>query len=96
MDFKDVVEDSLTSSGLVGDDNIEQLAKNIAEDIKEADDTLEEKIIELYNNGLGIGEVERLIRYLVITDKTLVDVIFVELSYWRKYDKLNTDNKSKL
>ncbi len=97
MDVKQVIYDAIVNSGLVEDEgDTDQLAMNIEDDIQDIPCILKQQIFELYNNGLGAAKIENLVQELAIADRELVEVIFEELSYWRKHDKHNLNNKSRV
>ena len=94
-DLREEIAYAIVSSGLVNDEDVEQLAKNIEEDIERFIATDEVASVEqissdicaLYDNGVGANTVEKLMGGLAVQNVDLAKTISEELVYWINHDE---------
>jgi hypothetical protein len=77
----------IVDSGLVNNYEIEQLARNLADDVRDipvvlSKDQLLEGLDEIYNYGSGTNNIKDMISDIYFENNDMAMLIHKELSYW--------------
>ena len=86
MNVEQAIYDGLLSSGMISDeDDINQLAKNLTEDVEMSEADTVELLVTRFDNGVGEQKIKDLFRLVCLEDPNLAQTILDELRYWSNH-----------